>query len=335
MSGKGYLEQPEIHAKAPWRSALLTQPGNFKSRLAEALADPSKTLFGVANGIPSVFVTKVLASTRPDFIWLDVEHSMWDRLALHDAIHAAQHHSEGQSQVIVRVPKHSEVDLTTALDAGASGFVLPHTDNVDDVKRFIKEIYYPPVGQRSFSPWTFTPGISDTSLYPDDSFNMGTSNNHIIIIPQIESVEGVKNVDAIAALPEVSALMFGPGDFMADAGHKLRMSDPPHPVLVDAMTKLGMAAHKHGKALFGAAMTPEQLPMLVQSGYRAIAVMFDMWGMANLAATNMKNAREALPGILENIKASQAAAANGHANGNGKAPETAAEEKEVTLNTKQ
>lgn len=43
---------------------------------------------------------------------------------------------------MVRVPKHDEVSLSTALDAGASAIVIPHTESADDVKRFIKEIYY-------------------------------------------------------------------------------------------------------------------------------------------------------------------------------------------------
>jgi 4-hydroxy-2-oxoheptanedioate aldolase len=84
MSGLPYPEQPELHTKAPYRAALLTFPGNFKKALQDAQADPNKTLLGVAHGIPSVFVTKVLASTKPDFIWIDVEHGMFNRLELYE-----------------------------------------------------------------------------------------------------------------------------------------------------------------------------------------------------------------------------------------------------------
>ena len=59
MTAKGFLEQPQLHAKAPFRSAMLTYPGNLKEALRQAQADSKKTLFGVAHGIPSVFVTKV------------------------------------------------------------------------------------------------------------------------------------------------------------------------------------------------------------------------------------------------------------------------------------
>jgi 4-hydroxy-2-oxoheptanedioate aldolase len=60
----------------------------------------------------------------------------------HSAIHAAQHHSEGKAMVVVRVPKHDEISLSTALDAGAAGIVIPHVETAQDVKDMIKEMYY-------------------------------------------------------------------------------------------------------------------------------------------------------------------------------------------------
>ena len=84
MSGLPFTEQPELHTKAPYRAAQLTYPGNLKKALRDAQADKSKTLLGLAHGIPSTFVTKVLASTKPDFIWIDVEHGMFNRLELYE-----------------------------------------------------------------------------------------------------------------------------------------------------------------------------------------------------------------------------------------------------------
>jgi 4-hydroxy-2-oxoheptanedioate aldolase len=108
-----------------------------------------------------------------------------------------------------------------------------------------------PLGGRSFSPWVFTPGISDASLYSDDSFNMKTSNNHIAVIPQIESVKGIANAEEIASIPGISALMFGPGDFMADAGLQLALGGQPHPTLFSAMESMAKAGKKYDVPLFG------------------------------------------------------------------------------------
>jgi 4-hydroxy-2-oxoheptanedioate aldolase len=44
--------------------------------------------------------------------------------------------------VIVRVPKHDEISLTTALDAGAGGIVIPHCESAQEVRDFMKEAYF-------------------------------------------------------------------------------------------------------------------------------------------------------------------------------------------------
>lgn len=80
---------------------------------------------------------------------------------------------------------------------------------------------------------------------------MKNSNKHICIIPQIESVKGLENIEEIAAIPEVTALMFGPGDFSADAGIELKLGGEPDPRFLAAITKFAEAARKFGKPLFG------------------------------------------------------------------------------------
>lgn len=312
-----YLEQPELHTKAPFRSALLTYPGNLQEALRQAQADPKKTLFGVAQGVPSVFLTKVYASTKPDWIFLDVEHGMFDRLTLHDAIHAAQFHSEGKTMVIVRVPKHDEISLTTALDAGAAGIIIPHSESAKEVQDIIKTIRYPPHGHRSFSPWIFTPGISDASLYPNDQFNIATAQRHVAIIPQIESVKGVEAADEIAALEGVSGLMFGPGDFMLDAGLPVQLGGVPHPDFLAAMGKFGAAGAKHNKPLLAGALSIDQIPFMISQGFRAIAVTFDVWGIAGFVDGKLKEARAHAMAAGEGE--GEVVVANGHSTTNGKA----------------
>lgn len=150
-----------------------------------------------------------------------------------------------------------------------------------------------PIGQRSFSPWTFTPGIT-TSIYPNDPYNVRTSNSHICIIPQIESVKGVANVEEIAAVPGISGLMFGPGDFLIDSGLNIdkALSGDPEPAFLEAMGKFGAAAAKNNLPIFGGAMSLEQIPMLIQTGSRAICVQFDYWGLTRLLDSSLKTAKD-------------------------------------------
>ena len=53
------------------------------------------------------------------------------------------------------------------------------------------------------------------------------------------------------------------------------------------------------------------VPMMIQQGYRAIAVAFDMWGLSNLVHGSIAKGRE---------YAQAAGATNGKAIPNGKAP---------------
>jgi 4-hydroxy-2-oxoheptanedioate aldolase len=148
-----------------------------------------------------------------------------------------------------------------------------------------------PIGQRSFSPWTFTPGLT-TSLYPEDFFNVKTANNHVCIIPQIESVKGVANVEEIAAVPGISALMFGPGDYLIDAGLDVGavFAGAPAPQFEEAQAKFAAAAAKNKLPIFGGAMSLDMVPMLIQQGQRAIAVQFDVWGFSRLVDSSLKTA---------------------------------------------
>ena len=44
--------------------------------------------------------------------------------------------------VICRVPKHDELSLTTALDVGCAGLVIPHVESAQEVKDFMKGMYF-------------------------------------------------------------------------------------------------------------------------------------------------------------------------------------------------
>jgi 4-hydroxy-2-oxoheptanedioate aldolase len=91
------------------------------------------------------------------------------------------------------------------------------------------------------------------SLYPNDPYNVQTANNHVCLIPQIESIRGLENCEEIAAVEGISGLMFGPGDFMIDAGIDIDgfIKGNPDPRFFEAMGRFGAAAAKHDLPIFG------------------------------------------------------------------------------------
>jgi 4-hydroxy-2-oxoheptanedioate aldolase len=91
------------------------------------------------------------------------------------------------------------------------------------------------------------------SLYPNDPVNLQTANNHVCVIPQIESVKGIENCEEIAAVEGISGLMFGPTDYMVDAGIDVEgfLKRNPDPRFFEAMGKFRAAAAKHDIPIFG------------------------------------------------------------------------------------
>jgi 4-hydroxy-2-oxoheptanedioate aldolase len=61
----------------------------------------------------------------------------------------------------VRVPKEDEVSLSTALDAGASGIIIPHVETKEEVEEFIQKMYYRKYQQPKHK-WTFGAGLAHT-----------------------------------------------------------------------------------------------------------------------------------------------------------------------------
>ena len=103
-------------------------------------------------------------------------------------------------------------------------------------------IYMPPRGNRR-------PGGSGNMWVSDFHYeNWKTEvEDDLIIIPQIESLKGMENVDAIAQHEIVTALGVGPYDLAARLGV---LWDPDHPKHQEAMILLRTAADKAGKAMW-------------------------------------------------------------------------------------
>lgn len=54
---------------------------------------------------------------------------------------------------IVRVPTHTHEWIAWAVDAGAGGVIMPHTESAEEVREMINAAKFPPYGHRSFPPF--------------------------------------------------------------------------------------------------------------------------------------------------------------------------------------
>lgn len=78
-----------------------------------------------------------------------------------ELVRTGNYHSEGNTASIVRLPTHGHEWIAWALDAGASGVVLPHTETPEQARQAVASARFPPEGHRSFPPLALIPGMTD------------------------------------------------------------------------------------------------------------------------------------------------------------------------------
>ncbi|KZP10283.1 Phosphoenolpyruvate/pyruvate domain-containing protein, partial [Athelia psychrophila] len=198
-----------------YRASNLRQSSDLRKALRDCMRDTT-ALLGVGIGVPSIASTKVVAVTAADWAWIDTEHTPLSPTLMADIVQTVNYHSEGRMLPIVRVPSHGHEWIAWALDAGAAGVIIPHTETVEQARAAVRAARFGPLGDRSFPPFVMLSGITDSA--PEGQTWVDVANDHIAVIPQIESALGLENLEDIMQVPGVDAIMIGKGDLRLSMG---------------------------------------------------------------------------------------------------------------------
>lgn len=147
-----------------------------------------------------------MANAGYDFIWTEMQHGQTDWQAVARMWRTCP---DAKAVPGARVAYTDEREIQHALDAGALVIVVPTVDTAAEALQARDWTYFPPLGRRSngggqaFSAdmWGGVPGGY-----------RNTANDNIVLILMIETLEGLKNAEAIAKVPGVSAIFAASGD---------------------------------------------------------------------------------------------------------------------------
>ena len=251
---------------------------------ATSLTNPIKQRMqagGAALGMPvrlarSGDIARIAKSTGHDFLFIDCQHSLFNLETIGHIVSTAM--SCGIAP-LVRVRSIDDPDVSLLLDNGAMGIVYPDINTAAEAKRAVDACKFAAIGKRSVS-----------GGYPHFDYrsvplaaSVPQLNDNCLVVCMIETVEGLANVEAIAAVKGVDVLHVGSNDLLANMGKPGQFDDP---ALVAAQERVIAACRANGiYAGYGGNRDPDRQIELIRRGCQFITTQSDI-GFLSAAASN-------------------------------------------------
>jgi len=203
------------------------------------------------------------------------------------------------------------------LDAGAS-IVIPQVETVEQAKYACSSAKYGTAsnGTRSAPPFRLIPGVNDSACYGNDLHQ--SVNDQAAIMIQIETLEGIKNLDAILTeVPQIDIVWLGTIDA------RVSMNLPanggmggPEQEWQDAVKLYEATIQKHNKAKAGFAFGTPEVMETTGKGNSFLIVAADVAALGSMMG-QIAVARDLFPKL--GSKGETNGAKNGATNGEKKA----------------
>ncbi|MCD7935719.1 MAG: aldolase/citrate lyase family protein [Tannerellaceae bacterium] len=208
----------------------------------------------------SPVITEQISMFPFDWLLFDLEHGC---MTANNLLSNLQAVACPEIKCIVRPGSYDPAWWGRMLDWGVDGIMMPHVHSAGEVREYVKALYYPPKGVR---------GVSKTAR----AYRYGLSGSgqdldafRPVFLAQIETVEGLEQVEEIAAVEEVDILFVGPSDLQQALGGTNFMDYHA------ALMKVACAAKKRNKLCGILVRDPADLPELIRMGYTFIAMGSD------------------------------------------------------------
>jgi 4-hydroxy-2-oxoheptanedioate aldolase len=234
----------------------------------------------VAGAAGSQLGTEVIALAGFDGCWIDLQHGNVDPGEVAALISVLDAH---EVSVIVRVPGNEPGVIGHALDAGASAIVCPDVRTVEEAAAFAAACRYPPAGTRGYGP-------SRSSLvgaFAGSPVSTEAENNAVLAIAQIESPEGLENVEAIIGTPGIDCIFPGMVDYALMAeGRVLPGLSFLDESVRDPLERIVAATHAVGKTIGMPVAAASELPEVLELGTDWVLMGGELgWLIAGARAT--------------------------------------------------
>ena len=205
----------------------------------------------------------IVESSGFDYCMIDMEHGAFD---METIANLAGWFMATNVSPIVRIHKAFIHLIPAILDQGIMGIQISGVDNAQEARAIVQEAKYPPIGNRGISQMgSHTNYKSFGARYQAEYAPW--ANDNVILCPSIESLEGLSNVEEIAAVDGIDMIAYGHSDLSAKLGIHLQLD---HPTFKAVVRQIADACNRHGKLARGSAETEAQIAEYYQLGCKVL-----------------------------------------------------------------
>jgi 4-hydroxy-2-oxoheptanedioate aldolase len=218
---------------------------------------------------------EVLGRAGYDWLVIDTEHGMGFEADILAQLYAI---GTTPATALVRIERSDRLRVARSLDLGAGGLVVPRIESAAEVAETLSWMRFPPAGMRGVALGGRGQGFGQVG-----HGDIGTLNDRVLGIFQIETPAAIAAVDAIAAVPGADVLFVGPADLSHSLGVPGRFDDP---VYLDAIGRVLRACEANGKAAGILLYDPAVVQRHLDLGFRFIGLGSDT-GLLGIGARTM------------------------------------------------
>lgn len=215
--------------------------GRFPGYLKEG-----RPLLGLFIGIPSPALVEMAGHAGFDFVIIDNEHGPAGIETTEHMIRAARC---AGIVPLVRVSGPNTQEILRTLDVGAAGVQVPQVNTPAQARQVVAAAKYPPLGNRGVAFSTRAAGYG----FFGGAAHVQASNAQTAVITHVETVEAVRNLEELLAVPGIDAMFIGPTDLSVSMGYPGR---PDHPqvqaTIADCIRRIAAAGRAPGVLVTGA-----------------------------------------------------------------------------------
>ena len=237
----------------------------------------NEPLIGLWVGLANGYTAELAANAGFDWLLLDGEHAPNDLITLLSQLQAVAPY---KSHPIIRPPIGDRAIIKQLLDIGVQTLLIPMVDTPEQAADLVKAIHYPPKGVRGVGS-----ALARASRWNSVPDYLHKAGDELCLLVQIETKEGLDNLEAIVNTDGIDGIFIGPADLSASLGH---LGNPKHPEVQKVIEEAFACIKKAGKAS-GILMADRALARhYIKLGVNFIAVGTDtsvlMQSLSNLSA---------------------------------------------------